>query len=104
NGGHILNNPKSKLLATMFTDTTQTVKVSLEIDSTYDKTIIARWPSTKNRMYNYSDIQSVIIESAKEYESIESDSKNNRVERDVKMRYSGLNDIFLISFNSKDEF
>lgn len=46
----------------------------------------------------------MIIESAKEYESIESDSWNKRIERDVRMRYSGLNDIFLISFKSKNEF
>jgi hypothetical protein len=104
NGGHQIYNPKSKLLARMFTDTTQSLKISLEIDPTYDKTIIARWPSAKNKNYHYSNIQSVIIESAKQYESIESDSRNKRIERDVRMRYSGLNDICLISFKSKNEF
>lgn len=104
NGGHVIDNPKTKLLPTIFTDTTQTVKVSLEIDSTYHKTVIGRWPSIKNRFYNRPDIESVMIESAKRYESIENESRKNIVEKSVKMRFSGLNDIFLISFRNRDEF
>jgi hypothetical protein len=109
NGGHGVYNPNSRLLTTIFNDTSKYIKVSLTIDSAYDKAVIVRWPNPKNRSSNkYGDFQTVLKKYSESYQNIKDNKREMKgkylVERELQLRYSGMLDYYLILFKNKDEY